>query len=206
MLLVLYICIQWSEFVERDIKEALPYTCLCVLSVWAVTVKLSAAVCIILAIYPDVLLIKNKQWGKILCNVSLGLIIVVPWLARNVIISGYLLYPYPQIDLFNVDWKMPASVCVFDAREIMVWGRELRGVNLYELHVWEWFPVWFDKLPKVFIVSGLVSGFILIIYLCFHMGKRRKLDVKYNLLFLYSMVIFCAKYQVRNGIFIDSCL
>lgn len=188
MLLVLYICIKWSEFVERNIKEALPYTCLCVLAVWAVTVKLAAAVCIILAIYPAILLIQNKQWGKMFCNISLGLIVAVPWLARNVMISGYLLYPYPQIDLFDVDWKMPASVCTYDAREIIVWARKLMKVDLFELPIWEWFPVWFEKLPKVFTVSGLLSGIILIIYLCFHIGKRRKLDIKYNLLFGYSIV------------------
>lgn len=188
MLLVLYICIKWSEFVERDIKEAIPYTCLCVLAVWAVTVKLSAAVCIVLAIYPAVLLIKNKQWGKMICNISLGLIVIVPWLARNVIISGYLLYPYPQIDLFNVDWKMPASVCVYDAREIMAWGRGLNNYLLYELSIWEWFPRWFETVPKTITILGLISGNVIVIWLCCNIIRRRKTDIRYTLLFVYSII------------------
>lgn len=188
MLLILYICTKWSEFAEKDIQDALPYTWLCVIGVWAVTVKLSAAVCILLAVYPAFILIRNKQWGRIICNVLLGLFVSVPWLIRNVVISGYLLYPYPQVDLFDVDWKMPASVGTYDAREIMVWGRGLNDVHLYEQPFWEWFPGWYEKVPKVVTTMGFLSGIILVLYLCYNAIKRKQTDVRYNLLFLYSIV------------------
>lgn len=38
------------------------------------------------------------------------MVIYVPWLCRNVILSGYLLYPVPFIDIFTVDWKAPKDL------------------------------------------------------------------------------------------------
>lgn len=190
MLLVLYICIKWSEYAEKDIKDAIPYTCLCVFAIWAATVKLTAAVCIIFAVYPAVLLIKNRRWGEMTGNILLGLIVVIPWLARNVIISGYLLYPYPQIDLFNVDWKMLASVCEWDAKEIIVWGREVHQVSLYDLPILKWFPGWVrSSADKVMLsVPGLISATILAVYVCYNIVRCKKINIKYYILFVYSII------------------
>jgi hypothetical protein len=44
----------------------------------------------------------------------IGCFIMVPWLARNVVLSGYLVYPLYQVDIFNVDWKVPRDVAYID--------------------------------------------------------------------------------------------
>lgn len=188
MLLVLYICTKWSEFIEEDVKDALPYTYLCVLCVWAAAIKLSAASCIILAIYPLVLLIKNKQWKQMICNLCVGFVVALPWLIRNIIISGYLLYPYSSLDLFDVDWKMLPSVSEYDAKEIMVWGRELRDVALYDMSISEWFPIWFKSAPKTYTIAGLASAFILSIYIIYQLINRKNQDIRRSLLFVFSIV------------------
>lgn len=187
MLLILYVCTKWSEFIEKGIKDAIPYTVVCVICVWAVSVKLSAAVCVILAIYPAVLLIKRKQWKDIIINIVFGLLVVVPWLARNVIISGYLLYPYPQIDLFNVDWKMPASVLTYDSREIMVWGRGVKDVLRYEETIFEWFPVWIETVPKSMVFIGITASVGLLIYRIIKLIKEKKINPGMDLLICYSI-------------------
>lgn len=188
MFLILYICTKWSEFIEKDISDALPYTYLCVVGVWAVTIKLSAGICIILASYPLVLLIKRKQWKAIAVNLCAGIIIVLPWLVRNVIISGYLLYPYPQLDLFSVDWKMPASIVTYDAREIMVWGRGIKDVALFDMPIWEWFPTWFKSVPKFIVVSGFVAAVVLGISIIYDVIIRNKQGIRRNILFGYSIL------------------
>lgn len=192
MLLVLYICIKWSEFIEKDIRDALPYTYLCVLGVWAVTVKLSAGVCIILAIYPFVLLIKGKRWKEMAVNICAGLFIALPWLARNIVISGYLLYPYPRLDFFSVDWKMPESVVTFDAREIMLWGRGIKNPYQSATPIWEWFPAWFQDVPRFIVVVGFGSAIALGIAVIYGFAAGKKQDIRRNVLFGYSILALFA--------------
>ena len=190
MLLVIYICIKWSEFCEADIEDALPYTFLCVLCVYAISVKLSAAVCIIFVIYPVAGLIKNKNWKEMITNLIIGFTVVFPWLVRNVIISGYLLYPYPQFDFFDVDWKMPASVLTFDSREIMVWGRGLYNVTRYNEPIWKWIPNWFimqNLQSQIFFVLGISAMLVLIAYLAIKFLIKSKEDFRFSLLYIYSI-------------------
>ena len=91
------------------------------------------------------MIIKNKKWFMMIRNLIGGFLVALPFLVRNVIISGYLLYPYPQIDLFSVDWKMLESVATFDKREIIVWGRAVKDVKRYQETILEWLPEWYIK-------------------------------------------------------------
>lgn len=70
------------------------------------------------------------------------------FLIRNIIISGYILYPYAQLDFFHVDWKMPKELVVFDHNEIIVWGRNLNDVRKYDWGIESWFPIWWETLTK----------------------------------------------------------
>ena len=188
MLLVLYICTKWSEFAEKDIEDVLPYGFLCVLCVYAISVKLSAVACIVLVIWPAVQMIKHRRGKAIIGNLLLGVIIVTPCLARNVIISGYLLYPYPQIDLFNVDWKMPASVLTYDSREIVVWGRRVFDVAAYEKPIWKWFPTWFLNSSPGIIVVGAVGVIGWIMLFTIRLIREKKFDIKKDILGIYGII------------------
>ncbi|MDU1891589.1 MAG: hypothetical protein E6767_12955 [Dysgonomonas sp.] len=79
------------------------------LPVFCITLKVSAVFICLLSMYFLIILIKEKSYKTVGFICIVALLIVVPWLARNVIISGYLVHPYPAIDLFNVDWKLPAE-------------------------------------------------------------------------------------------------
>lgn len=108
--------------------------------------KLSAALLVFLALYPAVLLIRRKEWKQILLFLLAGAGIAMPFLIRNIIISGYLVYPYSAIDLFDVDWKMAASLAADDSREIIAWGRGLTDRALYDEGFDIWFPRWYANL------------------------------------------------------------
>ncbi len=82
---------------------------------YSITAKLSA--------YPALLLLPFIAWQlarnhKILPLVLKFFLLCVPlylpWLWRNVLLSGYLLYPVPFIDIFTFDWKAPKSVLLLD--------------------------------------------------------------------------------------------
>jgi hypothetical protein len=163
LILVLYIAATWAEYMEQGKSNILNYALCCLLSVWAITVKLSAAMLIILAIYPAVILLKKKDRKTILYLIAAGCVIVTPFIIRNVIISGYLLYPYPKLDLFQVDWKMPASMVAYDSIEIMAWGRSMKSPELYHAPFSKWFSVWYSNLNLFYQVLLWINAVIVLL-------------------------------------------
>ena len=158
--LIVYILAKWVTYWEEGEQETAPYALLCLLGVYAVSVKLTAAMIVLLVLFPAIKLIVKKQWKHILFYVGLGAVIIAPFLIRNVVISGYLLYPYPELDLFQVDWKMPEYTLLFDRNEIKAWGWGLNDVYRYDAPIAEWFPVWVKTLgntmEKMFYVNLLL--------------------------------------------------
>lgn len=187
LLLILYICTKWSEFIERDIKEMEPYGFLCILSAYAISLKLSAAVCMVLVLWPAMQMIKRKKYKMIIKHLALGIIVLAPWLVRNVVISGYLLYPYPQLDIFDVDWKMPASVLTHDSREVIVWGRNVFNVEDYAMPIWKWFSEWFMNNSPVLISIGLIAEGLVLISLIKKLITK-KMDLRLDMIAIYSFV------------------
>lgn len=166
LLLLFYICIKWSEFAEHKTESALPYGFLCLLCVYAATIKLSTAIFVILTIYPAWSLILNKQWKQIRNHIIVGALVVLPYLARNVIISGYLVYPYPEIDFFHVDWKMSKQTAYNDRQEIIVWARGNQDVGRYQDSINEWFSEWFVSIHvlwRILFVIAVIAAIILLI-------------------------------------------
>jgi len=85
-----------------------------ILPVFLVTIKLSFFPLGIISLYSLYYLIRNKKYNIniISFSVIISLLIVVPWLIRNVIVSGYLIYPLHEIDLFSFDWKVPKDIAI----------------------------------------------------------------------------------------------
>ncbi len=163
--MVLYIASRWAMLIEENCTEAFEYGLLCLLAVWAVTLKLSAGLLVLLAVYPAVLLIKQKRYKQMIALIISGIVIVVPFLTRNIFISGYLLYPYSSIDLFSVDWKMLSSVASNDSIEIMAWGRGIKNFASYESPISVWMPIWYDKLSLIYQVLVWLNAFCILITL-----------------------------------------
>ena len=160
VLLAFYIIIRWLDLLEQEEKEILPYALLCVLGVFLMTVKLSAALILLLTVWPAYLLIRDRKWRETGFYLLLGIVTALPYFIRNVVISGWLVYPFTQIDLFPVRWKIPYAIADYDAREIQVWGRGYTDVSRYDIAMQEWLPGWFRSLAgsdKVFVLLAGVS-------------------------------------------------
>ena len=146
MLLVFYVLIAWLDDLEAGEKNAAPYALLSLLLVFTVTVKVSAAVILLLALKPAVMLIRERRWKQIGLYIGLGVLICLPWLIRGVLISGWLIYPFTFLDLFSVDWKMEKGYADSDAKEIQVFARGLYDVTLYDTPFAGWVKNWFGRL------------------------------------------------------------
>lgn len=139
---LLYLVIAWLDAMEDDADEH-SYALLCVLAVYAVTLKLSVAPLLLLTVYA---VWRIKKLQPILIYLLAGCVVIAPFLIRNVFLSGYLIYPFPAIDLFNVEWKIPQGVAMYDAREIAVYGRGYMDVLRYDEPMWVWIADWEGNL------------------------------------------------------------
>ena len=206
--LFLYICIKWNEYDDTPHIVTDRYALLCMLAVFDVTLKLSVAPCVLLALYPIINYVKQKKPKKIFSHVVIGFLIALPWLIRNVIISGYLIYPYAQIDLFDVDWKIPSSIAYIDSWKIQVRSKGYTDIAMRTKHVWDWFPgVWFVKYPGFFerfcMISGIILFTLLFIYLMIRIIKRSfepKVHLFYGMILISFYIWFTSAPTIRYGI------
>jgi len=170
------LCLEWDSSAAGE--KSVPYALLCVAGVYALTLKLTAGLILLLVLKPAVSLIREKRWREILLYLGLGLSVCLPWMARTVVISGWLLYPFPALDLFSVDWKMPAGPIAVDAAQIKTWGRALYNVSLVDLPIQKWFPGWFSttlsSMEKLLILGDLACVLLFAGYALFSLLRRKK--------------------------------
>lgn len=183
MCVIFFIVIKWLDALESKTKEIAPYALLCVVGVYALTLKLTAGLILILLIKPAYQLIKERRVKEIFIYLGMGLLVAAWWMTRTVIISGWLLYPFTALDLFNVDWKMDAHMINLDAMQIKVWGRALYNVTLIDVPVSGWFPNWFSStlsaMEKLFILGDFAAiiGAVVLSAWTFFKRKWEQLDL-----------------------------
>ena len=190
MLFLFYVIVIWVELEEKEEKNIAPFGMLCVLLAVNVTIKLSVAIVLLLVLKPAVFLVKEKRYGEIGLYLLLGILAVFPYLARNVILSGWLVYPFPAIDLFSFDWKIPAGEAAYDGEEIKVYAKGMTEVWLKDTPISGWFPKWFQALKgleKIWVISSAVSVLGGAVAALWGMVKRKR--ELYGLLFLQGVLI-----------------
>ncbi len=191
MYFVLFVIAAWCENAEgsRDIKV---YSLLAVAAVFAATLKFSACVLVLIAIYPAVFLVKERRFKEIGCCLGCGLLVMVPFLVRNFLISGWLLYPFNGIDLFSVEWKVPEEYLLVDADQIKVWGRCLYDVKKIHWPISKWLPVWWEgqeRYEQMLLGAALLGSFLLFVQLVRRLIKREKL--RWDIAALIAAVYAC---------------
>ena len=142
-LLVLLFC-YYAQHPPQRATEA-QRLLLTLLAAWAVTLKLSAGPVLLLPLYAAWAasgpLAGGRRWGRPLL---LGLLLALPWLARNVVLSGYLIYPLPAVDVFSVDWKLPVAYARMEHNMIVNLARN-SAQSPYappQQTLWQWWPNW----------------------------------------------------------------
>ena len=143
--LIIWLSIRWTELLDEKETETAPYAFLCVIAVFLISIKLSIGVLALLVIKPAFELIREKRIKDIFCYIALGIVLILPYFIRNVLISGWLVYPFAGLDLFSVDWRMPISDVRHEADEITVWARYTKDTRLIDQSIREWFPVWWQE-------------------------------------------------------------
>jgi hypothetical protein len=99
---------------------------------------------------------------------AIGILVISPFFIRNYYLSGYLLFPFPAIDIFNVDWKMPLEDVAGMKSLIQGWAKiwYTPYQEVQEMSIGEWILPWFRNLNfngKLIIIITSFSIFTFII-------------------------------------------
>ncbi len=129
---------------QKELKQPeadnIPGWLIFMLPVYLITIKISAVPVLLVSLY---FWIKQTTATKIK-YMLLAVLFVVTWLIGNIILTGYLVFPFGGINLFDVDWKVPELLIRDENYSITGWGRgphhpvEVMATMPFN----EWFPIW----------------------------------------------------------------
>lgn len=190
--MMIYIFIKWLSLYEEKTKQltSLPYAILCILAAWTASLKVASGAIAFMTIFIAYALINEKKWKNLLIYGLCDTLVVIPWIVRNFIISGYILYPYGAIDIFHVDWKIPNSQASIERIITTACGRGtyLKGSEVIETTTLGWIPIWFSSqkfiFKALFILTLLAIFFGIIIAL-----QNLKRDLEFS--FIYATMLVC---------------
>ncbi|MFV0539497.1 MAG: LIC_10190 family membrane protein [Dysgonomonas sp.] len=165
-----------------------------ILPVFLLTCKLSFFPVCIISPYLLFLLIKEKKYKEFTFLISICCLIVIPWLIRNVIISGYLIYPLYQIDLFSFDWKVPQEVAIKQKDYIFAIGYYFLRIALRYPDMSTRDPLLINILTDIIYLLTVVSLIVITYYI---IKKRHK--VKEHIWLLYSIFLISILVWATGG-------
>ncbi|SNR51800.1 LIC_10190 family membrane protein [Lutibacter flavus] len=158
-------------------------------------VKVTTAVLVVLVL---ILFFKNfqslkKHWFNytLLCSV-----VFIVFISKNIIISGYLLFPIDAIDLFNFDWKEPKPLVEFYNYGTYLAGFDNQDVSQLTILERFWFWLNISKLHGLF---NKLFVLLLTIYPWFIYKSKTKsaLSIIYVLAVLQLIILWNGSPQYR---------
>lgn len=180
-----------SLIVTQREKASLPLVTL--LIVFAATIKVLSVLHVI-AVLPLVWMeLRKQRWGSIGLAATLALAVALPWVLRNVMQTGYLVFPMESLDLFNFDWKVPAELAA-NARKMVDVHARFGNYDLanYGRPTSDWLPFWFSVQSKT--VLGLMAfvfagSFLLVVADVFMLDRHRGTNrVVFNLFIAFTVL------------------
>lgn len=159
---------------------------LIVLIATAVTVKVSA-----LLLLPVLLAVPGLWFtSKIGKHLFLALLVLLPWFIRNYLLSGFLIYPFWQVDWLQPDWKVSASQAAVESGWIKAWARCMGEQYFYTsamslsgwIHRWWQDQTWVNQTVLLLVAAGGLGQLIRI-------AIRRKAKPVHWLAILYLLPV-----------------
>lgn len=119
--------------------------------------KLSVMPFALLSLFLLVFALKEKNYKPVIFVCSALFILFFTWIARTVIISGYIVYPLHELDLFSFDWKTPVEVAERQ-RDLIKYYSGFGGLvkGIFEYHQKYYFILAFIYLTTI--ASLIVSA------------------------------------------------
>jgi hypothetical protein len=156
---------------EKNLKHlaASDWLLVAFLSLVAVTIKLSVAPILLIATVPALLSLVKRKIRLFFAILIISVITLSPFIKRNIIASGYVVFPSTSIDIANADWKYSPSLTVNEKDYITAYAKkpgvitkeEITAVN--KMSVTEWLPPWWqnrsiaDKTIMILLILSFIA-------------------------------------------------
>ena len=143
------------------------------LSIVALTIKLSTAPVLIIVFAAAISFIKKRKINLLLTSLIIAAISLFPFIARNILASGYVVFPSTTIDVADVDWKYNAELTIHEKNYITAYakspGVETKGEidSVVKMSPFEWMPRWWrHQATADKVILGMVMLSLLAASLC----------------------------------------
>jgi hypothetical protein len=138
------------------------------ISFYLVTVKLSMLPILFLAMVGFYYLLRTHTRLFYITS-FIAFSVVAIWIVRNYIISGWLIYPFPHVNIQSPDWQVPIETVQFEADAITGWAR-IPGMDIRvssKLPFLSWFPIWWNhaNYGKIYFTLCLILSFLSLVFL-----------------------------------------
>lgn len=192
----------WLESVLKKQNEHVIPFLVALISIYLLTVKPSAIPVLLLPFILFINWIKQKNYGTILLLCACAIVIITPWLIRNIILTGYVLFPFEKIDLFSFDWKVPAAASaearrlVKDSAYYLYNDNSVFNTTSYVQKIKIWFLHNVRVYDKAFFAVVVISP---LIFLLKRNTLRKKIILLYACLLLGVLFWFVQAPDPRFG-------
>lgn len=133
------------------------------LSVFAITIKLSTAPVIIITLLLLYQLLRLKKIKAVLVALLFTIVTIIPFIARNVISSGYVSFPSVIPDITNVDWKFSNELTILEKDYITAYAKGIRDGSRKDAQVQERSKAFTEWLPDWWIIQSLPDKMLLVL-------------------------------------------
>lgn len=157
-----------------------------------VTFKVSMAPLCLISLYIFITQLRIKDYKQVAFLLSISFLVIALWCMRNVILTGYLVFPFHEIDLFSVDWKIPKHIAIEERDFILSCGIRVLKDMLWRISNWDFAiqPMidWFSYVA--FLGSIIISPLVVL----FSVMKKRFLDKTVYFVYCIMLIIILVWY------------
>ena len=176
----------------------------------AITFKLFALPLIVFLIIHSISELFKENLKKVILSTIFFILILSPFVARNIITTGYVIFPYPELQIKSARFTLPLETAEHEKAYIKAYNRipvdysdhyEVKRVAT--LSIRDWVPVWWEKktfADKILLLICLVSVLSLLISI-----KKIISRGEYVLLYCIATTLsgilfwFCYAPEIRLG-------
>jgi hypothetical protein len=166
--------------------------------VYLFTVRMTNFPILILSLVFVIQTLRSFSFRRLAILFSFAAFVIVPFLVRNIILSGYAFFPVYQIDFFSPDWKVDKMKLIEISNYIKYFNRVnpmFQPLSVTEkLNFPNWVSSWYNYLFKV---DKIILSFSAIGYAIISLSQK-KLKT-----FLFSVFFFVMLFQMITWFFID---
>lgn len=164
ILAIVYLLLHKKESEKND------WLLISFLSLTAITIKLAALPVIIISVIAAITFLIEKKIKSFILLLTISACTLLPFVARNIISTGYVVFPSTTLDIVKVDWKYNQQLTNLEKDYIKAYARteaDRSGeaiASSVNMKITEWFPIWWrhraiaDKtILIVFVFSFIIS-------------------------------------------------